>query len=168
MKLNAAFILFLLFSLFSNQTEAAEKKNTGLCASTELNIFSCSTKNGKLISVCSELTTSKVAKIEYRFGKMNKVELTLPKSSEDQVSYNSVMYSGGGGAYVRFNHGDIDYIVFSKMVKGEGASSGVLIHNKGKKSVSVRCKIEGDVDLDKLEKLQLKKEANDVDPLIDD
>ena len=99
---------------------------------------------------------------------MNQVELTLPKTNEDHISYNSVMYSGGGGAYIRFKHGDTDYVVFSKIVKGEGESSGVLIQKKGKKSSQVRCKNGGDVDLAALKKLPLEKESSEVDALIED
>lgn len=168
MKLIAVTTVFLFSLFFVLRTEAAEKKTAGLCESTESIIFSCSTKNGKLLSVCSELNAPKVSKVEYRFGKVNQIELILPKSNEDHISYNSVMYSGGGGAYIRFKHGDADYIVFSKIVKSEGESSGVLIQKKGKKTAQVRCKIEGDVDLALLEKLQLKKESNEVDPLIED
>jgi hypothetical protein len=168
LKLTAVATVFLLSPFFLFRTEAVEIKTTGLCESTESIIFSCSTKNGKLLSVCSKLNAPKVSKVQYRFGKVNQVELTLPRTNSDSISYNSVMYSGGGGAYVRFKHGDTDYVVFSKIVKGEGESSGVLIQKKGKKSAQVRCEVEGDVDLALLQKLQLKKESDDIDPLIED
>jgi hypothetical protein len=168
MKLFAVATVFLLSSFFSLRADVVAEKTAGLCKSTESILFSCSTKNGKLLSVCSKLNDTNVSKVEYRFGKVNQVELTLPNNNVDHISYNSVMYSGGGGAYVRFKHGDTDYIVFSKIIKGEGESSGVLIRKKGKKSAQVRCKLEGEVDLATLQKLQIEKESNDVDPLIED
>ena len=155
--------LFFIIPTTFIQAKTIEAPTLSLCESKESIIFSCSLKNKKLLSICT-----KNAKAEYRFGTNKKLELILPKDKNDQITYNTLMYSGGGGVYVRFKHVNTDYIVFSKLVKGEGESAGVLIQEKGKKSFEIHCSLKSNIDISSLENLRLNKELSDTDPLIEE
>ncbi len=151
MKLSLLIVLFATsFSSFAS-----------LCLKTEDVIFSCPTKNGKFISVC----LGSGIPVQYLFGVIDKIELTLPKSKDDKVSYNSIMYSGGGGGYVRFKAGVMEYIVHSTMGKGFDRA-GVIVQKGGKKIAEVICKTSTDVNLSMLEKLKIEKEEFGIDPTI--
>lgn len=150
----------ILFPLFLTLISAAPKPQ-GHCTSDEQTIFTCKLKKQKELSVCY-----KDKKLEYRFGKSKSVELTLPKRPEDKVTWNTVMYSGGGGAYVRFENENVSYVVFSKILKGGDESAGVIVFKDKKKAAELICENEGIVNSNALEKSGVAKEIDGTDPLI--
>jgi hypothetical protein len=154
-------IIMLLIAGFMGLSEASEPNTKTLCQETEAVIFSCPTKSGKHISVCSG---AKVP-VKYLFGNAVKVELVLPVNKDVKIGYNSIMYSGGGGGYVRFKTGPMEYIVYSRTGRGFD-EAGVIVQKSGKKIATVTCKIPSEVDLSTLEKLKLEKEEFGVDPTI--
>lgn len=51
------------------------------------------------------------------------------------------MYSGGGGAYLRFKNAGLDYIVFSKLTNhGKDEKQGVIVAKNGKRITSLACR----------------------------
>lgn len=146
------------------QANAESVTLSGLCSPAEVTYFSCPVKKEKWISVCGAKENTA---LQYRFGTTKTTEWTLPRSPSDSISYNYLMYSGGGGAYIRFSSPGTDYIVFSKTVRGTGESSGVLILSKNKKPVQVKCVKNADLKAPVLEKLKLKQEDAGIDPFMD-
>lgn len=117
-----------------------------LCSSSEVNVFSCSSAK-KVIAVCaSKDVAADHGYLQYRFGLPNKVELTIPADrsvppATSAVSGNLV-FSGGGGAYLRFKQGEYEYVVYTAIGKGWGEKDGVAIEKNGKRLSHVSCKDE--------------------------
>jgi hypothetical protein len=113
-----------------------------LCQTKEKVIFSCGTGK-KLISVCSSENLSPTAGyVQYRFGTKEKLELSFPEPQAHPSSFSTggtLMYSGGGGAYMRFNKGAYSYVVYSGMGKGWD-KQGVVIEKNGKLLSNILCK----------------------------
>jgi len=79
------------------------------CANDELTVFSCGLKNKKTVSACaSKDASSHSGYLQYRFGKIGKVELSLPAkkkgfpqelslqhSKDDDAEYNNMSFSNG-------------------------------------------------------------------------
>lgn len=158
-------IFITIMLIVIGQTNAfAENPKSGLCDSNQSVIFNCPTKQQKWISVCA---TTNPAEIQYRFGMSKKIELQLPTKTDKKPTFNYVSYSGGGGAYTRFTTNSTDYIVYSRIVKGEGDSSGLLVLQKNKKAIWIRCAKQSVLDAPTLEKLQILQEERGIDPLVD-
>lgn len=80
------------------------------CTDDELTVFSCELKNKKTVSVCaSNDVSARSGYLQYRFGKIGKVELSVPPkkksfpqelslqhSKDDSASYNYMSFSNGG------------------------------------------------------------------------
>ncbi len=143
----------------SSNTEAT------LCQASEKVAFSCSVGK-KIVSVCSSDFHQKSKQtIRYLFGVPKKIELTLPENQNDRVSFGSLSYSGGGGAYIIFETNDFSYAVYSRILR-QGQDAGVAIRKKGKIIKTLQCKLgpHSDMDLPMLEKLGLIKAPETFDP----
>lgn len=71
---------FLLGCFFSLSVSgfgvyAADASSSGLCQPEESVVFSCPLQNGKIVSFCGAPVASRSGYIEYRYGKVGKVEL---------------------------------------------------------------------------------------------
>jgi len=114
-----------------------------LCLANEVNVFSCGAGK-KVISVCaSKDAAADRGYLQYRFGTPKSVELAVPagKSTPPAKSAlaGNLVFSGGGGAYLRFRNGDYEYIVYTAIGKGWGAKDGVAIEQNGKRRGHVAC-----------------------------
>lgn len=113
------------------------------CSSEEDTIFSCSTGK-KTISVCaSEDLSASDGYLQYRFGVKGKPELVVPQTLErleGEIKGSTLMFSGGGGAYLRFEKGQYDYIVYSAIGRGWGEKDGVAVEKNGTLVTSLKCK----------------------------
>jgi hypothetical protein len=119
-----------------------------LCKADEVVVFSCPT--GKHIaSVCaSKAETSSESYVQYRFGDAGKVDLSFPPEGTkpaDVFTGGSIAYSGGGGAWLRFNNGAFRYNVFSAVGrwgrKGAPAdAAGVFVEQDGKNIGNFVCR----------------------------
>lgn len=78
------------------------------CTDNELTLFSCSLKKSKTVSVCASKDLSpKSGYLQYRFGKLGKIEITIPKllnglpefdlhaSKDSHAEYSSLVISNG-------------------------------------------------------------------------
>jgi hypothetical protein len=140
-----------------------------LCLTNEDNIFSCSTGK-KVISVCaSKDLTAAHGYLQYRFGSPAKVELTIPADQSVPPASSAVsrtlMFSGGGGAYLRFKTGDYDYVVYTAIGRGWGTKDGVAIEKNGKPRTHISCKDEpvSEMGADFFTKAGLKEDTKDFD-----
>jgi hypothetical protein len=49
------------------------------------------------------------------------------------------MYSGGGGAFVRFDRGGYTYTVFTAIGRGWGQKEGVVVDTPGQRRIYLPC-----------------------------
>lgn len=116
------------------------------CSTEEAVVFSCSVGR-KTVSVCASADLSPTAgSLQYRFGAISAspLEMNYPEPSVRPASViqaGSLMYSGGGGAYLRFAKGDYAYVVYTGGGKGWD-KEGVAIERSGKITTSFPCKDE--------------------------
>ena len=140
-----------------------------LCKADELVVFSCPT-GAHTASVCASKDISKSAgAMQYRYGKKDSVDLAYPDSGAkpaDVFTSGTMMFSGGGGAWLRFNKGPFVYTIFSAIGKwGPGETvadvGGVAIQKDGKEFANFPCRAGGADGKDELgpeffEKIGLK------------
>ena len=112
-----------------------------LCRDGERIAFSCHAGK-KLISVCASADAGPgVGYIQYRFGPANAPEISLPPEGatpDRGAKGGTLMFSGGGGAYLRFANGIAGYVVYTGIGKG-WEKAGVAVEKKGKVASSIRC-----------------------------
>lgn len=114
------------------------------CRPDEATLFSCRTASGKIISVCAPRELSATAGyLQYRYGAKGAPELIYPPTRDalrDILESGTLMYAGGGGAYLRFKRDDYGYVVYTALGRGWGSRAGVAVE-KGRRLVGdVRCK----------------------------
>ena len=136
---------FALIMMFCGLSASAQVAPT-LCLKGEDNIFSCSAGK-KIISVCaSKNLAADRGYLQYRFGLPDKIELTVPAdrsvSPANSAVSGTLVFSGGGGAYLRFKSGEYEYVVYTAIGKGWGDKEGVAIDKSGKRLSHVSCKDE--------------------------
>jgi hypothetical protein len=138
--------------------------------SAEENVFSCHTATKKLISVCaSKDLAPDHGYLQYRFGLPDKVEVAVPAdrsvSPANRAVSGTLVFSGGGGDYLRFKAGDYDYVVYTAIGKGWGEKDGVAIEKNGKRLSHVSCKDEpvSKLGVDFYTKAGFKEDKSDFD-----
>ena len=121
-----------------------------LCTPTETVAFACRT-GAKLASVCASRDAGPAkGYVQYRFGKPDSAEppeLTLPQGQlppSRAASAETVGFSGGGGAWMRFRAGQIAYVAYTGIGKwgprGETQEkAGVVVERAGKPIASLKC-----------------------------
>lgn len=116
-----------------------------LCNQQEQVIFSCSLDK-KMVSVCaSNDLSANSGYLQYRFGQKSKIELNvpaLPRSAPAAqfVQARTLMFSGGGGGYLRFIDGSYNYIVYTAIGKGWGPKDGVAVEKDGQLIAYHECR----------------------------
>lgn len=148
MRLNAVTCLGGLFALTALPVWAAES----LCDAQEQVIFSCSLGK-KMVSVCAsnDFSASK-GYLQYRFGQKGALEMAFPELADSAlasqfVQARTLMFSGGGGGYLRFINGQHHYIVYTAIGKGWGAKDGVAVEKNNQLVANIECR---DVPISKL------------------
>ena len=135
----------LLLSARNAGTAAAS-----LCAPQETVVFACPA-GAKLISVCaSNDAATGAGYLQYRFGKAGSrgpLELTLPAGRTlpaAAASGDTLSFSGGGGAWLRFHDAPFAYVVYTGIGKWgrEGATvekQGVVVERGGAAIANLKC-----------------------------
>lgn len=113
------------------------------CNEQEQIIFSCSLGKN-IVSVCASKDISQNSGyLQYRFGHKNALELVFPASTETfhraNIHAQSLMFSGGGGAYLRFINGQYNYVVYTAIGKGWGTKEGVAVEKNKKRIANLIC-----------------------------
>ena len=121
------------------------------CRAQEQTIFACSLGT-KIVAVCASHDLSPTSGyVQYRFGPKNAPELTFPAATEPSsraaIQARTLMFTGGGGAYIRFINGRYHYIVYTAIGKGWGMKDGVAVTKDGKLLTHFTCR---DVPVSKL------------------
>ncbi|OQW40761.1 MAG: hypothetical protein A4S08_03875 [Proteobacteria bacterium SG_bin4] len=116
-----------------------------LCKQQEQVIFSCSLGK-KTVSVCaSNDLSANSGYLQYRFGQSGRIELTLPTVPQSTpnaqfVQARTLMFSGGGGGYLRFISEPYHYIVYTAIGKGWGPKDGVAVEKNGRLIADHECR----------------------------
>lgn len=113
------------------------------CGQGEEIVFSCSLGK-KLVSVCAANNLSPATGyVQYHFGPKSQPELLFPPATESAdrsvIRSGTLMFSGGGGAYLRFINGGYSYIVYTAIGKGWGTKEGVVVEKDHKQISSLKC-----------------------------
>ncbi len=131
-------IWILLLAVLAFPANAA----TTHCMQQEQVVFSCSLGK-KTVSVCAsnDLSVNK-GYLQYRIGQINATpELILPAAIDARhtIKARTLMFSGGGGGYLRFINGSYHYIVYTAIGKGWGVKDGVAVEKDGRLIVNLSC-----------------------------
>jgi hypothetical protein len=143
-------------------------KVTSHCATEEKVIFSCATTNAKVISLCSSSPlTSSNGYLQYRFGPADKPELVYPATRAHPSKYfqlGTLLYSGGGGEFLKFRNGEYTYIVFSAIGKG-WEKAGVVVSKSEKRIAYLPCKGAGRFEMppQEFEQIKIPRDLNEAD-----
>lgn len=126
-----------------------ERRPASHCAPDEAVIFTCPVSGQKLLSVCaSQQYGPEAGYLQYRYGPAGNAEMTLPASrvAPSRAAQSGLwMFSGGGGAYVRFANGKTAYYVYTAVGnwgdKGETEKkAGVAVEIRGKVAANILCR----------------------------
>lgn len=121
---------------------AASHAAASHCTAEEKTVFSCNVGE-KIVSVCASKDLSPTAgSIQYRFGSEGHPEIRLPDPAAHPATAakgGTLMYSGGGGAFLRFSKGEYNYVVYTGSGKG-WKKDGVVVDKGGKLIANFRCK----------------------------
>lgn len=126
------------------------------CSTAEVAVFHCST-GAKQVSVCASRTaTPQAGSLRYFFGKPGgKPEIMLPATPTPpsrSASAETMTFSGGGGAWLRFRSGEYAYTVFT----GTGRSGydgprwdreGLLVERRGQRVAYLPCRTAAESQL---------------------
>ncbi len=152
-------------------------KQASFCTAAETVIFSCRT-GGKMVSVCASKDAGKDdGYVQYRFGKPDSREpLELVLNDNEQparrvAAGETVPFSGGGGAWMRFFKGQLTYTVYSGIGKwgpnGEPREkAGLVVEQSGKRVAVLKCdnpKSDGLLGPDWMEKVGLSAAGQEFD-----
>lgn len=118
------------------------------CTPLETVVFACRT-GAKLVSVCASRDLTRTAGyVQYRFGRPGEpLEMILPEGHVHPgkaATGESVAFSGGGGAWLRFRSGPVAYVVYTGIGRwGPGGRTaekqGLVVERGGKQVASLKC-----------------------------
>jgi hypothetical protein len=130
---------------------SGEAAHAADCAPGQETLFSCSTSARKAISVCGSADlTATSGLVQYRLRNRAKLELGYPPAGADwrQVTRaGTLMFSGGGGAYLSFSRPPYRYVVYTAVGRGWGSKAGVVVERNGKKTANLACQGEPQSEL---------------------
>jgi hypothetical protein len=140
----------------SADAKAAPPANTAgggqksFCTPMETVVFACRT-GAKLVSACASKDAAPgKGYLQYRFGKPDSaepLEMVLPESllaPGKVASGDTLAFSGGGAAWLRFRNKDTSYVMYTGIgnwgPKGEKREKqGVVVERGGKQIANVKC-----------------------------
>lgn len=116
-----------------------------LCQPGEDTVFSCPAGR-KQIAVCATPGLGSTGGLlQYRYGRPGALELQYPPAANAptdwraSVQAGSLMFSGGGGAWLSFDRGDHRYVVYTAIGRGWGTKEGVVVERAGRRIAHVAC-----------------------------
>jgi hypothetical protein len=113
------------------------------CRAGERVVFSCRMTNGKVASICGPRPTSAGGSLQYRFGHPGEaLELRYPESAAPAAEHfrgATLLYSGGGGAWLAFDRGGFSYFVYTAIGK-DWQKEGVSVRKGDDTVAALRCR----------------------------
>jgi len=144
---NLKYLFILFFSLNSSFSFGSSH-----CTSNETIYFTCNSgKNNKTLSLCgSKNLNTRESYLNYRFGKLNKIEMNFPESKKDslnqffyayyfraQVDRSEINFENKGTKYSLFKYYENEEIPgFPPEPIDE---SGVSVKPNGGKQIEIKC-----------------------------
>jgi hypothetical protein len=119
-----------------------------LCKADELVVFSCPT-GAHVASICaSKNISNSEGYMQYRYGRKDSLDLAYPDVGAkpvDVFTSGILMFSAGGGAWLRFSKGPFRYTVFTAIGKWGPAgrhatAAGVAVEKDGKEFANFPCR----------------------------
>jgi hypothetical protein len=76
-----------------------------------------------------------------------------------------LIYSGGGGEFLKFSNGEYTYVLFSALIKGEGDKAGVVVSKSGKRIAYLPCKGAGQFEMSpqEFEQIKIPRDPNEAE-----
>lgn len=121
-----------------------------LCQKDEVDYFSCSTRHGKIISVCGNIINGEITEqswLQYRFGKPSAVELAYPAEKKGSTTkFEGNTFSKYNFNELRFINNNTFYAVnLMGIFSGEDARerkriSGCVDVQQGFKTTNIDCR----------------------------
>jgi hypothetical protein len=175
MRRGAGFLAATLIAIAAADPAAAAGAVTQ-CKPGETIVFSCST-GSRILSLCASKELSKNSGyMQYRYGPAGKPELAFPETPRHPAGIftpGTLMFSGGGGAYVKFSKPPYAYTVFSAIGNfgrnnGKGTVQGVAIAKDEAQFANIPCRTDSNLvgsqlGPDFFEKAGLKEPESDFD-----
>lgn len=130
-----------LFALGQPHAVAGEAAAASHCTVGEQTLFACNTGR-KLLSVCASADLARDAGVvQYRFGAAGEAPFILPKAADWRAAVRggSLMFSGGGGAYLAFANPPYRYVVYTAIGRGWGSRAGVVVEKHGRRIANLPC-----------------------------
>jgi hypothetical protein len=123
---------------------AADAATPSLCGASEKIIFACST-GAHIVSICESADGKS---LQYRFGVRNHLDIAYPAAGTPAASVftsGTMMFSGGGGAWLSFKRGPFAYTAFTgigKWGKGEAIAeaAGVAVSKDDAEFANFPCR----------------------------
>ena len=126
----------------SGDSPAAGGRPVGHCMADEVAYFSCTVDQGKRLSVCgSPVSSSGSGWLQYRFGRLDSIELAYPEDREYRwFSYEHV----GDSEWLSFKNGAYQFRVVSPSGSIAGTDfAGVVVERDGRRVTRKECKVDG-------------------------
>ncbi|MDR1509008.1 MAG: hypothetical protein LBS53_05175 [Synergistaceae bacterium] len=150
-KIMYACAVCLLVSAAGHSQALAQKGEAvaSHCAVDETIIFACPVDDQRLLSVCASREYGPDSGyVQYRSGPADMAETVVPaeKAAPSRAAQSGAwMFSGGGGAYLRFEEGGTSYHVYTAIGRwgnngGTAERAGALVEKDGKVVSDIRCK----------------------------
>src|SRR5262245_5598365 len=138
------------------------------CAPGEKVVFSCSTTNAKIISLCSSSTlTASEGYLQYRFGPAGKPEFVYPATMEHpskHFQFGQSSYSSGVGLYLKFKNGEYTYGLFRVGTKFGEDRAGVAVRKSVEDEftyIPCKGKSQFEMDADDFEKIKIPRDPKE-------
>jgi hypothetical protein len=136
----ASGVVFAMVAVLPTRASAVED---AICVPPQRAVFSCSTGT-KVIAVCGSATlTPRSGRLQYRFGRPGANELSYPPAGADWrkvTRAGTLLFSGGGGAFIAFTHSHYRYIVYSAVGQGWGSKAGLVVEKDGRRIANLACR----------------------------
>lgn len=113
-----------------------------ICPQPQRAVFSCAVGARQLAVCASDPLTETTGTLQYRFGRPSQVELAFPSMGaawREVTRGGTLMFSGGGGAFIVFDRRPYRYVVYSAIGKGWGSKAGVVVERSGKRVANLNC-----------------------------
>ena len=121
---------------------AAQAATPTTCTPDEQVVFQCDI-GARRVAVCaSRGLGAQGGQLQYRYGRPAAVELAYPPADtpwRDVTGGGTLMFSGGGGAWLAFTRGEHRYVVYTAIGQGWGDKAGVVVERGGRRLAALAC-----------------------------
>ena len=134
--LGAALLAACADSTTANEPETRASEALPACADGETVVFACRTGPGQGVALCGSEDASRM-----RYLESGTDAVTWPASGtarSPDLRSGTLMYSGGGGAYLRFDREGHTHTVYTGIGRG-WEKAGVLVQENGRTVRELSC-----------------------------